>query len=92
MGHNVCVELEDDLFIEFKETASTNEKFTRGYTSKALRKAVKMYILIDEVHPDMESLIKIAGENHPDLEKKDLIKLVFDECKELYLKENKEYL
>ena len=92
MGHKVAVELDDQTFLRFKETASKKGKFTRGYTSRALRKAVEAYILIDELHPDFEDLLKIAGEKHPNLDRHALIKSVFDECREIYLKENQGYL
>jgi len=92
MGHNVCVILEDELFIRFKETASKNEKFTRGYTSRALKNAVLMYIWFNETHPAYEDLLTIAAAKHPDLDRHELIKSVFDECREIYLKQNQRYL
>lgn len=92
MGHKVCTELEDDLFLRFKGTASKKGKFTRGYTSQALRHAVIMYIWFNETHPAYEDLIEIAEKKYPDKDFKEIIKITFNECYDLYLKENKNYL
>lgn len=88
MGHKVCTELEDELFLLFKECTSKKGKFTRGYTSRALKRAVQAYVLMDQVHPDFEDLLTIAAAKHPEMDRDELIKSVFDECREMYLKEN----
>lgn len=92
MTHKVSVEVEDEYWIRFKEKASQKGRFKRGYTGDALKKAIMMYLCFDETHMDFNALMEVGRNKYPDMEYNELIKTVFDECKEMYLEKNKDYL
>lgn len=92
MKKRVCIIMDEDEWLKFKIKASKKHKFTPGYTSASLKDAVHVWYCLDHVHEDRKELLKIAEKKHPNFTKEHLVKSIFDEAKELYLKKNKDYL
>jgi hypothetical protein len=92
MTKRVCVTMTKEEYILFKRYASEVHKFAKGYTTKAGHDALVMWYHYKETHEGTDILLQIAKKKYPNLIEQELIKKVFEEAAELYLKENEKYL
>ena len=92
MKKRVCVMMDEAEWVKFKMKASQKYKFTKGYTTASLAEAVHVWYCLNYVHEGRGRLLEIAKKKHPNFNKEELVKSIFDECEELYLKKNKNYL
>lgn len=93
-GVRLNVWLGYEFYTKFKACAGIKYNFSKGYTQKAVKNALSMWVFYYQVHIQFTGILLQIGKNkYPGIKDEDeLSKKVMTEAMQEYIAKNKDYL